>query len=411
MKNYYSNSAYNSTQKRSLEPFDKNRELSFAERTIRKHPLTIPLGQCREYLANSMPVEIVEEFQSASNKEQQELDDRKLQEYLEWATTKNKAAVLSTFVTFAGYLSVVGIVFVTPLTGFAAEFSLLWLKTFPVILSIPIVFWLAGKYALKHNWVTSGNNVTFNRRTGLVSLPWDDTVISLPFDEFDAFMTVNTTVNATTDMYLRLVHRYSDKNIVEPFGFSRSWEMDSAWEQIQDFMDISKPLPDIPLYDFAREHDPISAKDDKNINRPKNLWVNFDLDEIEKMHVESINAAEKYPWGETREQAIKLGWKPSRYSEGGWQTIKKVDITNDFKKTQQAADNGNANSQYDIAQMYEQGKGVSKDYSQAYKWYSIASNKIEEGTFAITALSDKMTTDQIEKGQAMAKNWIALYGD
>jgi len=40
--------------------------------------------------------------------------------------------------------------------------------------------------------------------------------------------------------------------------------------------------------------------------------------------------------------------------------------------------------------MCEDGKGVLKDYVQAYKWYAIASDTIDEGTYAITALSDKM---------------------
>jgi hypothetical protein len=410
INNYYSDTAYDSTRKRSLAPFDKKRKMAIGERTMRKHPLSIPAGQCREYLVHSSPVDIVKEFQDADPTKQQELNDRKLHEYLGWTTSKNKAAVLSGFVTLAGYLSIIGVFFVTPLTGFAAEFSILWLKTIPIILSIPFLFWYIGNYALKHGWVKDGNNVILNRRTGLITLPWENTMISLPFDEFDAFMTVNTTTNATTIMYLRLGHRYSDKSVVEPYGFTRSWEMDAEWEKIQDFMDISKPLPDIPLYDFAREHDPVSAAFDKQINRPKNFWMHYDLNDLKKMHMESVNSAEKYPWGETRELAIKSGWKPSRYSTEDWRKIKKED-TIDFKKIQQEADQGNANSQYDIGLMYEQGKGVPKDYVQAYKWYAIASKKVDEGTYAITALSDKMTSEQIKKGQIMAKNWIILYSD
>jgi hypothetical protein len=33
--------------------------------------------------------------------------------------------------------------------------------------------------------------------------------------------------------------------------------------KIQDFMDISKPLRDIPLYDFARDNDSASSEYDK----------------------------------------------------------------------------------------------------------------------------------------------------
>jgi len=41
--------------------------------------------------------------------QQQEFNDRNFHEYFEWATTKNKAAALSGFVTLAGYLSFFGI--------------------------------------------------------------------------------------------------------------------------------------------------------------------------------------------------------------------------------------------------------------------------------------------------------------
>ena len=41
----------------------------------------------------------------------------------------------------------------------------------------------------------------------------------------------------------------------------------------------------------------------------------------------------------------------------------------DFKKTLQAAEQGNAQAQYNLGVMYEQGQGVRQDDAQAVQWY------------------------------------------
>jgi len=323
-KNYYSTTAYDSSNKRKQAPFDKT-EMSLAEKSIRKHPVSIIANQCNEYLSYSNAVGTVLEIQNFNQSKYQQAFDLKLHETFRWTTGKNKKAQVESMVFGAWWFWFFGGIFGSIISLIVRNFelSLGLFYAFLIMFVLPFTLWSLGKYALKNNWFKDENNIVFNRRTGMITIPCQDGEVSLPFDEFDPFMTTSMTVAASTNMILRLMHRYSDKNIVNPSPYSRSWEFFADWEQIQRFMDISKPLPDIPTYDFAREHDPVSAAYDKKYNRPKDYWKNCDLDKIDKLETASINAAEKFPWGETREQAIQSSWKPSGVGEGDWRESQK----------------------------------------------------------------------------------------
>jgi hypothetical protein len=59
--------------------------------------------------------------------------------------------------------------------------------------------------------------------------------------------------------------------------------------------------------------------------------------------------------------------------------------------------------------MYENGRGVARDYVQAHVWYSIANN-ITGGTRfterALDSLEKKMTPEQITEAHARYLEWI-----
>lgn len=45
------------------------------------------------------------------------------------------------------------------------------------------------------------------------------------------------------------------------------------------------------------------------------------MDKAEAMRRKSRQAAETFPWGLTREQALAEGWQPSGVREGNWRKI------------------------------------------------------------------------------------------
>ena len=68
------------------------------------------------------------------------------------------------------------------------------------------------------------------------------------------------------------------------------------------------------------------------------------------------------------------------------------------------AEQGYAPAQYFIGGMYEGGHGVTQDYTRAHMWYNLASAAGDaNGTKNRDRIAKKMTHQQIEKAQEMAK--------
>lgn len=71
-----------------------------------------------------------------------------------------------------------------------------------------------------------------------------------------------------------------------------------------------------------------------------------------------------------------------------------------------AAEQGYADSQYNLSMMYYFGKGVSQDYIAAYKWLVLANTQEKDHTKnAMSALTEKMSHEQIAKAQEAARTW------
>ena len=75
-------------------------------------------------------------------------------------------------------------------------------------------------------------------------------------------------------------------------------------------MDVSRPLPDIPMFEPYRHLDPTTIEWNKKHNRPPRLWRDMDPEEYRKLKWDSVDAAKTYPF--TDEGKVKeLGWKPA----------------------------------------------------------------------------------------------------
>ena len=84
-----------------------------------------------------------------------------------------------------------------------------------------------------------------------------------------------------------------------------------------------------------------------------------------------------------------------------------IDHKQAVKWYRKAAEQGNANAQYNLGGMYEVGHGVPEDLVTAYAWAKIAYANGNKGAPKFKLLLEKeMTPDQITKGEALSKEMI-----
>jgi TPR repeat protein len=71
-----------------------------------------------------------------------------------------------------------------------------------------------------------------------------------------------------------------------------------------------------------------------------------------------------------------------------------------------SANQGNDLAQRKLGLMYERGDGVPQDYVQAYMWYILgAANGAKPRAVLRDALAKRMTPDQIDEAQKLAREW------
>jgi hypothetical protein len=170
-------------------------------------------------------------------------------------------------------------------------------ETIPLLLSLtlgPFIVWQSAGILVKlfPNWLIKpdkGPKWEFNRRTGLVTVyhydkkdTWGKTgkpeEETAPFYEFDAYLTNEVIYPGGTVHTLYLVNRYHP--IVIPvgnlIGKTSHEECYALWDMLQNFMDTSRPLPDIPLWEEHRPNDPVTAEHDRQTQRPPRYWRDMD---------------------------------------------------------------------------------------------------------------------------------------
>jgi hypothetical protein len=74
-----------------------------------------------------------------------------------------------------------------------------------------------------------------------------------------------------------------------------------------------------------------------------------------------------------------------------------------------AAESGDPQSQFALAQLYEQGMGVPQSYLRAHLFYNLAGSKgLAEAREARDALAAKMSVAQVAEAQRLALNWTPV---
>jgi len=142
----------------------------------------------------------------------------------------------------------------------------------------------------------------FNRHTGMVTIArrFRKPFVA-PFYEFDATMELRPGPHGSGGMALWLHHRYADCEIflggkLHPLGLTPEEAM-ACWDTLQRYMDISQPLPDMPVLEQFRQQDPVTAAFDLQSKRDPRRWrdMSYSAWEAREQQV-SMKRNRDYPW-------------------------------------------------------------------------------------------------------------------
>jgi len=89
--------------------------------------------------------------------------------------------------------------------------------------------------------------------------------------------------------------------------------------------------------------------------------------------------------------------------------IKRRDYPTAVRLIRPLAERGDANAQYNLGVLYDNGLGVPQDRVRAYMWLNLAAMQGRESAATIRDLVARlMTPVQISEAQKMAREWKAL---
>ena len=174
-------------------------------------------------------------------------------------------------------------------------------------LGIPLTMWAVGGlviHKLPKLWIrpSRGPLWELNRQTGMVTVfDYDNNgeykkngtigELTAPFHEFDAYVISSPDRQGLPLNVLNLSHRYRDIRINFAHLVHQSDDVNehfALWDYIQNYMDVSRPLPDVPYLEQYRHLDPTTAEHDRRTGRNPRYWVDMD-DETFKTKVDEIH--------------------------------------------------------------------------------------------------------------------------
>ena len=188
----------------------------------------------------------------------------------------------------------------------ASQLTKSYIPIWTILAGIPFSCWALSAliiHKFPRLWVkpSRGPIWELNRRTGLVTLfdyknngeyKKNGTIgeLTAPFYEFDAYIVSVAERQGSMNHVLFLAHRYRD--IVIDFSalvnLDNRWQMPCAlWDFIQNYMDTSGPLPELPRYEEFRHLDPTTAAYDQQTGRPPRFWIDMD-DATYKQHLDHL---------------------------------------------------------------------------------------------------------------------------
>jgi len=157
---------------------------------------------------------------------------------------------------------------------------------------IVLVLYFGGKYCrllLAHltDKRQRANRTGLYRREGLVRIKEGKTVFEAPFIEFDAYLVHTPSGRGGRYFNLVLQHRYSKYQLWMKGLLTDAMnqkEVYAYWDMIQQFMDVSGPLPDVPIFEPFRAQDPVTAAHDERTGRDPFKWRKVTRESWRKNH-------------------------------------------------------------------------------------------------------------------------------
>ena len=118
-----------------------------------------------------------------------------------------------------------------------------------------------------------------DRRTGMITFSknLDKEKNDIPFVDCDPYLFTDNT--SGMNKYLLYVDRYDGSYISISVYTTVDVYLLTAY--MKEFMDISKPLPDVPELEAYREQDPVTVEYDKKTGRNPRYWRDMSLEELQ----------------------------------------------------------------------------------------------------------------------------------
>ncbi|GFM65560.1 hypothetical protein PSCICJ_16780 [Pseudomonas cichorii] len=153
-----------------------------------------------------------------------------------------------------------------------------------------------------HSKVSRHDGSEFNRVDGMVRFKRRfRRLFVAPFEEFDPVLTLLPSGYGSHDYTITLYHRYTNKKIslatkMHSLGLDKANTL-AFWDCLQRYMDVTQPLPDLPVLEQSRHLDPVTAAHDARTGRNPRRWRDQAVTGWKTSGEKKLNEQlQRYPW-------------------------------------------------------------------------------------------------------------------
>ncbi|VXC75396.1 conserved membrane hypothetical protein [Pseudomonas sp. 9AZ] len=144
----------------------------------------------------------------------------------------------------------------------------------------------------------------FNRQTGMLSIGRRfQRPFSAPLYEFDATLEFRPGPHGNSGFAIWLHHRYTSVEVflggkIQSLGMNLE-EALAFWDTLQRYMDVTQPLPELPILEQFRHLDPTTAEHDRQSKRDPRRWRDMPYKVWERRgRAEMMKRNREYKWQE-----------------------------------------------------------------------------------------------------------------
>ncbi|RMQ50122.1 hypothetical protein ALQ04_02417 [Pseudomonas cichorii] len=173
-----------------------------------------------------------------------------------------------------------------------------WLGTFLYFMGaigFDCLLWL-------HSIISRHDGSEFNRVDGMVRFKRRfRRLFVAPFEEFDAVITLLPSGYGSHDYAITLYHRYTNTRLclatkMHSLGLDKTNAL-AFWDCLQRYMDVTQPLPDLPVLEQSRHLDPTSIAHDARTGRKPRRWRDQATRGWKSNGEKRLNEQlQRYPW-------------------------------------------------------------------------------------------------------------------